>query len=83
MLCGEPAQSSYGSSYQDVLEGGKACIEIHQRHISVWIVVQIDRGSEVQNFTDADWVGSPSDRKSTSGGIFNLGSAIVSYYSRK
>eukprot|EP00253_Pinus_taeda_P033318 PITA_33318 len=27
--------------------------------------------------------GSPSDRKSTSGGIFNLGSMIVSWYSRK
>eukprot|EP00253_Pinus_taeda_P024206 PITA_24206 len=26
---------------------------------------------------------SPSDRKSTSGGIFNLGSAVVSWYSRK
>ncbi len=34
-------------------------------------------------FTDADWAGSPLDRKSTSGGIFNLGSAIVSWYSRK
>eukprot|EP00253_Pinus_taeda_P034911 PITA_34911 len=27
--------------------------------------------------------GGPSDRKSTSGGIFNLGSATVSWYSRK
>eukprot|EP00253_Pinus_taeda_P033914 PITA_33914 len=31
----------------------------------------------------ADWAGSPSDRKRTSGGIFNLGSAIVSWYSMK
>eukprot|EP00253_Pinus_taeda_P019383 PITA_19383 len=31
----------------------------------------------------ADWAGSPSDWKSTSGGIFNLGSAKVSWYSRK
>ena len=34
-------------------------------------------------FTDADWAGSPMDRKSTSGGVFSIGSTIVSWYSRK
>ena len=34
-------------------------------------------------FTDADWAGSPTDRKSTSGGIFSIGSTTVSWYSRK
>ena len=34
-------------------------------------------------FTDADWVGSPTDRKSTSGGIFSIGSIAGSWYSRK
>eukprot|EP00253_Pinus_taeda_P030122 PITA_30122 len=29
-------------------------------------------------FTDADWVGSPTDRKSTSGGIFSIGLTTVS-----
>eukprot|EP00253_Pinus_taeda_P030194 PITA_30194 len=41
------------------------------------------KGVKLQGFTDADWVGIPSDRKSTSGGIFDLGSAAVSWYSRK
>ncbi len=40
-------------------------------------------GVKLQGFTDADWAGSPSDRKSTSGGIFNLGSIAVSWYSKK
>eukprot|EP00253_Pinus_taeda_P035257 PITA_35257 len=40
-------------------------------------------GVKLQSFTDADWAGSPSDRKSTSGGIFNLGSTTVSWYNRK
>eukprot|EP00253_Pinus_taeda_P029237 PITA_29237 len=40
-------------------------------------------GVKLQGFTDADWVGSPSDQKSTYGGIFNLGSAAVSWYNRK
>jgi len=35
-------------------------------------------GLKFQGFTDADWASSPSDRKSTSGGIFNLGSTTVS-----
>eukprot|EP00253_Pinus_taeda_P024398 PITA_24398 len=41
------------------------------------------KGVKLQGFTDVDWVGSPSDQKSTSGGIFNLGLATISWYSRK
>jgi len=40
-------------------------------------------GVKLQGFTNANWAGSPLDRKSTSGGIFNFGSAAVSWYSRK
>eukprot|EP00253_Pinus_taeda_P008395 PITA_08395 len=40
-------------------------------------------GVKLQGFIDVDWVGRPSDRKSTSGGIFNLGSVVLSWYSRK
>jgi len=46
VLCGGTTESNNGSAYQDVLEGGKACIEIPQRHISVCIMEQTDRGSE-------------------------------------
>ena len=40
-------------------------------------------GVKLQGFTHADWAGSPSNWKSTYGGIFNLGSTAVSWYSRK
>ena len=40
-------------------------------------------GVKLQGFMDADWVGSPSDRKSTSRGIFRIGSTSVSWYIRK
>eukprot|EP00253_Pinus_taeda_P004812 PITA_04812 len=40
-------------------------------------------GAKLQGFTNADWAGSPSDRKITFGGIFNLGSATISWYSQK
>eukprot|EP00253_Pinus_taeda_P012128 PITA_12128 len=33
-------------------------------------------------FTDADWAGSPTERKSTYGGIFSIGSIAVSWYRR-
>ena len=44
----------------------------------IWI-----EGVKLQGFTDADWASSPSDRKRTLGGIFYIGSKIVSWYSRK
>eukprot|EP00253_Pinus_taeda_P029199 PITA_29199 len=41
------------------------------------------KGVNLQGFTDADWAGSPFDRKSTSGGIFSIGLATFSWYNRK
>lgn len=38
---------------------------------------------KLQGITDADWVETPSDRKSTLGVVFSVGSTIVSWYSRK
>ena len=38
---------------------------------------------KLQGFIYADWAGSPSDQKSTSGGILNLRSDAVSWYNRK
>jgi len=40
-------------------------------------------GVKLQGFTDADWARSPSFKKIISGGIFSVGSAIVSWYNRK
>jgi hypothetical protein len=37
----------------------------------------------LSGYTDSDWVGSFSDKKSTSGCCFNLGSAMISRQSRK
>eukprot|EP00253_Pinus_taeda_P024716 PITA_24716 len=34
-------------------------------------------------FMDADWVGSPTDRKRTSGGIFSIESTTISWYNKK
>ena len=37
----------------------------------------------LESYTDSDWAGCASDRKSTSGCCFGLGSAVVSWFSRK
>ena len=38
---------------------------------------------KLHGFMNADWVGSPTDRKSTSGGIFSIESTTFSSYNRK
>ena len=40
-------------------------------------------GVKLEGFTDSDWAGSVVDRKSTSGCCFSLGSAMVSWFSKK
>ena len=42
-------------------------------------------GTELQLFgyTDADWAGSMSDRRSTSGFMFSLGNAAITWSSKK
>jgi hypothetical protein len=42
-----------------------------------------DHDFTLSGYTDADWTGSVSDRKSTSGCCFGLGSAMISWQSRK
>ena len=38
---------------------------------------------QVHGYTDADWAGNISDRRSTSGFMFSLGSAAISWSSKK
>ena len=38
---------------------------------------------KLQGFTDSDWAGCTTDRKSTSGRCFSLGSTVISWCSRK
>ena len=42
-----------------------------------------DHDYKLYDYIDADWVGSASDRKSTSGGCYCLGSTMISWFSRK
>jgi hypothetical protein len=44
--------------------------------------IQMDE-VKLHGFTDANWVGIPTNRKSTSGGIFSIISTVVSWYNKK
>eukprot|EP00253_Pinus_taeda_P013645 PITA_13645 len=82
VLCDEPVELSYGSTYQVVLEA-KHVLRYLKGTSQYGLWYRWTEGVKLQDFTDADWVGSPSDRKITSGRIFNLGLAAVSWYSKK
>lgn len=38
---------------------------------------------QLEGYSDSDWAGSTTDRKSTTGCCFSLGSAMISWFSRK
>jgi hypothetical protein len=42
-----------------------------------------DHNFTLSGYTDSDWVGSVSNRKSTSGHCFSLGSTMISWQSKK
>jgi hypothetical protein len=60
------------------------------KHVMMYIKGTLDCGLNydgdhdftLSGYTDSDWVGSVSDRKSTSGCCFSLGSAMISWQSR-
>eukprot|EP00253_Pinus_taeda_P027516 PITA_27516 len=61
------------------------------KHILRYLQGTVDYGLDYKQgdrvrlvgYTDSDWAGCASDRKSTSGCCFGLGSAVVSWFSRK
>ena len=61
------------------------------KHILRYLVGTVDygldykrsRGVDLVGFTDSNWAGSTSDRKSTSSCCFRLGSTVVSWFSQK
>jgi hypothetical protein len=54
-----------------------------RRTIAYGLRYTSSEGVMLHGFTDSDWMGSVVDRKSTSGYCFSLGSATISWSSRK
>jgi len=51
------------------------------QNFGLWYLRDIDL--TLHAYTDADWVGSVDDKKSTSGGSFYIGSMLVSWFNKK
>eukprot|EP00253_Pinus_taeda_P030214 PITA_30214 len=56
---------------------------VEERHTNYGFWYKQVDGVRPAGFTDAEWAGSSTNRKSTSGGIFNIGSTIISWYNKK
>jgi len=50
-------------------------------HFGLWY--KWIEGVNLQGFTNVDWLGNPSNRKSILGGLSSIGSVVVSWYNRK
>ena len=61
----------------------QASSQVPSRNIRAWSEVTHSSDVRLSGFTDADWAGSPVDRKSTSGYCFSLGSGMTSWCSKK
>ena len=44
---------------------------------------EVNQKINLEGYVDSEWVGSVIDRKSTSGCFFNIGSGVISWFSRK
>ena len=64
---------------------------IAAKHVMKYLKCMIDLGlyygrdhdCNLYGYMDSDWVGSVADRKSTSGGCYFLGSAMISWFNKK
>jgi hypothetical protein len=54
----------------------KGIIDYGLRHV-------LDREIRLQGYDDSDWADSVTDRKSTSGFCFSMGSAVIAWFNRK
>ena len=82
-FCSEHSQPVHGGDTESALD--------RRKHVMRYVAGTVDyglhyvRGDGVRlvGYSDSDWTGCVSDRKSTSGCCFGLGSAVVSWFSRK
>ncbi|KAK4381916.1 Retrovirus-related Pol polyprotein from transposon RE1 [Sesamum angolense] len=65
------------------LDAAKRILRYIKGSLDYGLLYKNSNDFKLKGFTDADWVGDASDRRSTSGYCFNIGSAVVSWCSKK
>lgn len=72
------ARPTYGH-----LAAAKRVLRYLQTTRNLALAFRRSHDSEIQGYTDSDWAGDPDDRKSTSGYVFTLFGAAISWKSKK
>ena len=83
MLCGEHPEP--------VPDGSETCSPIAAKHVLRYLKDTVDyrlkydvnQNINLHGYVYSDWVGSATDRKNASGFCFNLGSSMISWFTRK
>jgi hypothetical protein len=83
MLCSECTQLVYESVRQTHWIEAKHVLIYLRGTVGYCLTYAFDVDMRLQGYADADWAGSTVDRKSTSDCCFTLGSAMISWCSRK
>ena len=68
---------------ESAVVGSKTCSQVHSRSMDYGLDYVRGDGVGLVGYSDSDWAGSASDRKSTSGCCFNLGLVVISWFNRK
>ena len=62
---------------------GKHILKYQEGTLDYSLLLGADYGFGLVGFTDSDWAGSVTNRKSTSGCCFSLGTTMIAWCSRK
>ncbi|XP_019186576.1 PREDICTED: uncharacterized protein LOC109181279 [Ipomoea nil] len=86
VICGKPALSAHAYSHHGALGDAKAGVTVI-RYVKgtsdLGLLVRRSVSTDIHAFSDSDWAGNPTDRKSTSGFAVYLGGNLVSWSCRK
>ena len=62
---------------------GKHILKYQEGTIDYGLLHGVDYGFGLVGYIDSDWVGSVTNRKSTSGCCFSLGTTVIAWHSQK
>jgi hypothetical protein len=83
MLCSDCNESVHGRTEIETLGGNKAHLRYLRGTITYGLGYTSNGGLFLHGYGDVDWAGSRVDWKSTFGYYFSLGSAMISWSSKK
>jgi hypothetical protein len=78
MFCSEHLESVHGGAKARALGSNKTCAQVFEGLNEVWSEISWRWEVKMQEYSNSDWAGSATDKKSTLGCCFSLGSTMIS-----